>query len=60
MSVLCSRSAHDQNVLARRPQLDRHGHHSNGESWVEMYLGQCAQVGINQGALSHPFQPTTS
>ena len=26
--VPCSRSAHDQNVLARRPQGDQHGCHS--------------------------------
>jgi hypothetical protein len=26
--VPCSRSAHDQNVLARRPQWDQHGCHS--------------------------------
>jgi hypothetical protein len=27
----CSRSAHDQNVLARRPQWDQHGCHSKRE-----------------------------
>ncbi len=27
----CSRSAHDQNVLARRPQRDQHGCHSKRE-----------------------------
>ena len=26
--IPCSRSAHDQNVLARRPQWDQHGCHS--------------------------------
>ena len=26
--IPCSRSAHDQNVLARRPQGDQHGCHS--------------------------------
>ncbi len=57
MSVLCSRSAHNQNVPAQRPQLDRDGHHSNGESWAEMYLGQCAQLRINQAALYPVRQP---
>src|SRR5207248_10836078 len=28
--VPCSRSAHDQNVLTRRPQWDQHGCHSMG------------------------------
>jgi hypothetical protein len=28
MLIPCSRSAHDQNVLARRPQGDQHGCHS--------------------------------
>jgi len=28
MLVPCSRSAHDQNVLAQRPQWDQHGCHS--------------------------------
>ena len=28
MLLPCSRSAHDQNVLARRPQWDQHGCHS--------------------------------
>ena len=31
MQVPCSRSAHDQNVLARRPQWDQHGCHSKRE-----------------------------
>jgi hypothetical protein len=29
--IPCSRSAHDQNVLVRRPQGDQHGYHSDGE-----------------------------
>ncbi len=29
--VQCSRSPHDQNVLARRPQLEQHGHHLPGQ-----------------------------
>jgi len=29
--IPCSRSAHDQNVLARRPQWDQHGCHSKRE-----------------------------
>ncbi len=29
--IPCSRSAHDQNVLARRPQWDQHGCHSKGK-----------------------------
>jgi hypothetical protein len=28
--IPCSRSAHDQNVLARRPQWEQHGCHSKG------------------------------
>jgi hypothetical protein len=31
MQVSCSRSAHDENVLARRPQWDLHGCHSQRE-----------------------------
>ena len=31
MQVPCSRSAHDENVLARRPQWDLHGCHSQRE-----------------------------
>jgi len=31
----CSRSAHDQNVLARRPQWDQHGSHSKREKAIE-------------------------
>ena len=31
MLIPCSRSAHDQNVLARRPQWHHHGCHSKGE-----------------------------
>ena len=31
MLIPCSRSAHDQNVLARRPQWDQHGCHSKGD-----------------------------
>jgi hypothetical protein len=29
--IPCSRNAHDQNVLVRRPQWDRHGCHSRRE-----------------------------
>jgi hypothetical protein len=29
--IPCSRNAHDQNVLVRRPQWDLHGCHSTGE-----------------------------
>jgi hypothetical protein len=29
--IHCSRSAHDQNVLAQRPQWDQHGCHSKRE-----------------------------
>ena len=38
MQVLCSRSAHDKNVLARRPQWDLYGCHSretNEQAWKE-------------------------
>jgi hypothetical protein len=49
--IPCSRSAHDQNVLARRPQWDQHGCHSNGEmrASLEGLLGRmrgvrCAQL----------------
>jgi hypothetical protein len=32
----CSRSAHDQNVLARRPQWDQHGCHSTNEKQASL------------------------
>ena len=32
----CSRSAHDQNVLARRPQLDQDGSHSKREKQASL------------------------
>ena len=31
MPIPCSRNAHDQNVLVRRPQWDQYGRHSMGE-----------------------------
>jgi hypothetical protein len=49
--VPCSRSAHDQNVLARGPQWDQHGCHSmRGEaSW----LGRI----IDARSWDHPATP---
>ena len=32
----CSRSAHDQNVLDRRPQWDQHGSHSKRDKEVSL------------------------
>jgi hypothetical protein len=34
--IPCSRNAHDQNVLVRRPQWDRHGCHSMRETTSEL------------------------
>ena len=34
--IPCSRSAHDQNMLARRPQWDQLGYHSDGERQVSL------------------------
>jgi hypothetical protein len=36
MLIPCSRSAHDQNVLARRPQWDQHGCHSTREEQASL------------------------
>ena len=36
MLIPCSRSAHDQNVLARRPQWDQHGCHSKREKQASL------------------------
>ena len=36
MLIPCSRSAHDQNVLARRPQWDQHGCHSTREKQASL------------------------
>jgi hypothetical protein len=36
MPIPCSRSAHDQNVLARRAQLDQHGCPSEGKKPNEL------------------------
>ncbi len=51
--IPCSRSAHDQNVLARRPQWDQHGCHSresetasfegSGSSQTILLLAEAAQ-----------------
>ena len=34
--IPCSRSAHDQNVFARRPQWDQHGCHSKREKQASL------------------------
>jgi len=36
MPIPCSRNAHDQNVLARRPQWDQHGCPSEGKKPNEL------------------------
>ena len=36
MPIPCSRNAHDQNVLARRPQWDQHGRPSEGKKPNEL------------------------
>ena len=36
IQVPCSRSAHDENVLARRPQWDQHGCHSKREKQASL------------------------
>ena len=48
--IPCSRNAHDQNVLVRRPQWDQHGRHSRREkraslegSFRWMMVARCAQ-----------------
>jgi hypothetical protein len=45
--VPCSRNAHDQNVLVRRPQWDQRGCHSQKEETSKiggsMYIVRCAQ-----------------
>ena len=55
MLISCSRSAHDQNVLARRPQWDQNGCHSKREKRASlegsikwMTVARCAQWGIHQ------------
>ena len=45
MLIPCSRSAHDQNVLARRPQWDQHGCHSWRERRASLegsFKGMCS------------------
>src|SRR5207249_5130616 len=49
--VLCSRSAHDRNVLARRPQLDQHGRPS--KEYLEKKANRCAQFEDQPG---HPLK----
>jgi hypothetical protein len=48
--IPCSRNAHDQNVLVRRPQWDQHGRHSSREKraslegiFRRMTVVRCAQ-----------------
>lgn len=43
--VPCSRSAHDQNVLARRPQGDQHRCHSKGERQASLEGALMCAVG---------------
>jgi len=50
MQVPCSRSAHDENVLARRPQWDLQGCHSQREKRASLegalmrnVVARCAQ-----------------
>src|SRR4249920_2275463 len=58
--IPCSRSAHDQNVLARRPQWDQHGCHSKREKQASMdgsircmMVARCAQL---RAALATPLK----
>src|SRR5467141_3717083 len=61
--IPCSRSAHDQNVLARRPQWDQHGCHSGrGKaqaslegSFGRMRVARYAQLEIHQAYLVWPL-----
>jgi len=53
--IPCSRNAHDQNVLVRRPQWDQHGYHSMREkraslegSFIWMVVARRAQWGTIQ------------
>ena len=55
--VPCSRNAHDQNVLVRRPQWDQRGCHSQKEETSKlggsMHIVRCAQEGA---ALATPLK----
>jgi hypothetical protein len=51
--VPCSRSAHNQNVLARRPQLDQHGCHSMREEASKLGRTIDAQL---RAALATPLE----
>ena len=49
--ILCSRNAHDQNVLVRRPQWDQHGRHSSREkqqAWKDQ-LDRCRSLDARRG-----------
>jgi len=54
----CSRSAHDQNVLARRPQWDLHGCHSWREEQASLeglFKGDSRSMRAVKGNLATPF-----
>ncbi len=42
--ILCSRNAHDQNVLVRRPQEDQHGCHSKREKRASLEGSFCISI----------------
>ena len=42
--VLCSRNAHDQNVLVRQPQWDQHGRHSWKEKQASLEGSFCISI----------------
>ena len=59
MLIPCSRSAHDQNVLARRPQWDQHRFHSwesetskLGRTIVSYSLQPCFGQGVSLGEVA--------
>jgi hypothetical protein len=52
----CSRSAHDQNVLARRPQWDQHGCPSKNEKQASLE-GSFRRMRVARCALWRPHQP---
>ena len=58
--IPCSRSAHDQNVLARRPQGDQHGRHSQESETSKlgrsMYIVRRAQSRIDQATLENEMK----
>jgi hypothetical protein len=56
--IPCSRSVHDQNVLARRPQWDQHGYHSDGErqaSLEGLFRMVVVRRAQGSGVVLHPW-----